>query len=37
MLKIRLGLAVAGAVLVAMEWLLVSHSVHWLLSGVVEG
>jgi hypothetical protein len=34
MLKIHLGLALAGAVLVAMEWLLVSHSVHWLLSGL---
>jgi hypothetical protein len=33
--KIRMGLAAAGLVLVAMEWLLVSHTVSWLISGVL--
>jgi hypothetical protein len=33
--KIRAGLGVAGAVLFVTEWLTVSHSVHWLMSGVL--
>lgn len=35
MVKIRLGLAAAGGVLVAMEWLMISHTIDWVLSGFV--
>jgi hypothetical protein len=30
--KIRAGLVTAAAVLVATEWLMVSHAVSWLMS-----
>jgi hypothetical protein len=33
--KIWAGLGVAGAVLFVTEWLMISHSVHWLMSGVL--
>jgi hypothetical protein len=33
--KIRSGLVVSGFVLLVVEWLLVSHAVSWLTSGVL--
>jgi hypothetical protein len=33
--KIRAGLGAAGAVLLVTEWLMVSHSVSWLISGAL--
>jgi hypothetical protein len=34
--KIRAGLGAAGAVLLVTEWLMVSHSVSWLISGALS-
>ncbi len=33
--KVKAGLAAAGAVLVVAEWLMISHWVQWLISGVL--
>jgi len=33
--KIRTGLGAASAVLPVTEWLMVSHSVSWLISGAL--
>ena len=33
--KIRAGLGAGGAVLLVTEWLMVSHSVSWLISGAL--
>jgi hypothetical protein len=33
--KIGVGLGAAGVVVVVMEWLMVSHTVSWLVSGVL--
>ena len=35
MWQIRAGLAAAGAVLVAAEWLMISHVWAWLIAGVL--
>jgi hypothetical protein len=35
MRKIQVGAAAAAAVALAMQWLIVSHSVRWLLAGVL--
>jgi hypothetical protein len=35
MRKIQAGLAAAGVVLVVTQWLIVSHSVNWLLAAVL--
>jgi hypothetical protein len=33
--KIKAGLAASGVVVVVTEWLMLSHSVSWLVSGVL--
>jgi hypothetical protein len=33
--KIRAGLGAAGAVLVVTEWLMISHSLNWLIFSVL--
>ena len=33
--KIRAGLAAAGGVMMVAEWLVLSHSVRWLLAAVL--
>jgi hypothetical protein len=35
MAKVRVGLAVAVLVLLVMEWLLVSHTLNWLMSAML--
>ena len=34
MIKIKAGVGAAGAALVVTEWLMISHFVSWLMSGV---
>ena len=35
MVKIKAGVVAAGAVVVAAEWLMISHVLDWVMSGVL--